>query len=554
MLGYKDVGVLSGLSEYKRVHSPIFYALQHFKGGHDSVEELSDGRFKLLGYKPECPFTELEGPRSNLILFARGHLKTSIVTIAHSIQWIINYPDIRIVIHAATDDKGKDFLGAIKRHFTDNQMFRFYFPEFCPKQHPKTGKVEDIGNQQEFTVPNRITPAAEPTVSMLTLGSMVAGGHYEVSKIDDLVDKENIKTVDQIQSVKNHFGALDPLVERFTKPDDWPAEKPFNNRGWQDISGTIYHFNDLHWSIYEAEREKPVEKRSWNVVHVNPAPNYPLGPTLWPQRWPIEEFQKIEQDPAAGPSVLYAQYFLNPIPAKSGLVESEEEICWINRSDLDPLLPRLTQQVTIDLAGMEVSRKHNDTDYTVINHHGFSRDGRIYVNRLWRERFTDPQQVINLMFNIYRDYPRTTVFKISKDHFARVLLPFLTKEMQKRGKFIPVTPVPIDNQVSKTQKILGLKPWFKMRSIYWASDVSCGKTAVINEIMRFPKYHDDILDTVCDSLIQEDGSLNMAVAGRPKTLEEVETQGSPLPLEMTWAMMEQDRKEEQQQYCLTTGW
>lgn len=549
ILGYEDVS--------RQVHGPILEALQKFQGGTEVTEPTSNGAWKLMpkSYKSNCNLWELEGSRQNLILYPRGHLKTTIVTFAHTIQWIINYPNIRVCLHTATDKQAKEFLSEIKKHFTSNTEFRMYFPEFCPRI-AKNGKTEDFGNQEMFVVPNRTVERKEPTVSTLTLGSIIASGHYDVNKADDLVDKENVKTIDQIETVKQHFSMLDPLVERFNKPVDWPEGKFFNNRSWLDVSGTIYHFNDLHWSIYEDEKEKPAEKKSWHVVHVHPAPNYPLGPTLWDARWPIEEFKKIEEDPARGPEILFSQYFLNPIPAKSGLVESDSEICWIPRSELDNLLPRLTQQVTIDLAGMEGAKKHADTDYTVLNHHGFSRDGRLYINRIVRERFTDPMQVIDLMFQWYRDYPRTVTFKISKDHFARVLMPFLNKEMNKRGIWLPVQACVIDNQISKTQKILGLKPFFISRQIIWCSDVSCGKTAVINEIMRFPKYHDDILDTTIDAMRQEDGSLNMAVVGRPKTIQEVEEQKSPFPKELTWAILqsEQNELDNANGICVVSGW
>jgi hypothetical protein len=65
-------------------------ALQKFKGGKDWREGVSlDG----AGYSPYVPdFWQLRGKRKNLILISRDHLKTSVATVAHSIQWVINYP------------------------------------------------------------------------------------------------------------------------------------------------------------------------------------------------------------------------------------------------------------------------------------------------------------------------------------------------------------------------------------------------------------------------------------------------------------------------------
>jgi hypothetical protein len=70
-----------------------------------------------------------------------------------------------------------------------------------------------------------------------------------------------------------------------------------------------------------------------------------------------------------------------------------------------------------------------------------------------------------------------------------------------------------DNQTSKQHKIRGLQPWFKRGMIHFADDLPC-KTAIINEIMRFPKFnHDDILDTLCDLMSSRSGGVQAEVMG-----------------------------------------
>lgn len=557
VLGYKDVS--------RAVHGPILDALQKFQGGTEEVTQRPNGSFALTpkSYTPACDLWQLEGARNVAVFYPRGHLKTTLVTFANAIQWIINYPNVRIVLNTCTDKQAREFLSEIKNHFIQNQTFRFLYPEFCPKERNKTGKVEDFGNQEMFIVPNRTKTSKEPTISTVTVGSIVASGHYEVGLFDDLVDKENVRTPEQIATVKNHFALMDPLIERMNKPIGHVGE--WKHGGWKYLAGTFYDFSDLNYALYEAEKETPTD---WVVVCKSAAPNYPEGPTLWDERWPISELKKIEDDVTRGPSVLYSQYLMNPIPSKSGLVESEDEIVWIPRQNLDGILPRLTQHVTIDLAGMEAAtNKQADNDFTVINLHGFGQDGRLYINRIWRGRY-DPFDVMNIIFEIHARYPRVIDFKISKDHFARTLLPFLNREMQRRQKWLPIVPIAISNRVSKVQKIKGLQPWFRNKSICFAGDLDC-RAAVINEIMRFPKYaHDDILDTIADAMETRDGEVTPDVLGRPKTPWEIETQRetllpngeirteykSPFPEAMTWALMEKQSHEEVTQLCPITGW
>src|SRR6516162_8127095 len=149
LLGYKDVS--------REVHLSILKMLQHFPGGTEKLN--SDG---TVEYTPAVPIHLLEGCRQNLILFPRGHLKTSIITIAHIIQWILNYPNVRIALSMAIGDQTEKVMREIKGHFQYNNIFRLTFPDYCPP--PK--KSADWGNMQEFIVPKRTMHRKEPTVCL----------------------------------------------------------------------------------------------------------------------------------------------------------------------------------------------------------------------------------------------------------------------------------------------------------------------------------------------------------------------------------------------------
>lgn len=536
VLGYKDV--------CKEVHGKLIDSLQKFQGGNEEVKQVGTQGFGVIpgSYKPSIEMWDLQGHRKSLILIPRGHLKST-VNMAHIVQWVINYPDVRILVSSGTGDQVRKFMEEIKSHFQFNEMFRWLYPEFVP--HGKG--IKEFGNQERFTVPCRAVHRKEPTVSTCSVGAVVAGGHFDVIKNDDIVDKENVRTPEQIANVKSHYGFLWPLLETSEKA-------PF--KGWMDVIGTRYDFSDIYGTIKDGEAEKST---GWHILEQSAIvegdlTNLATCKTLWPSRVPAQALKDIADDPLQGMALLSSQYLMNPIPSKSGLVDSEDQIRWIPRKDIDHLLPGFTQHVTVDLAGMEPStNKLADNDFTVINHHGFSRDGRLYINRIWRGRYT-PFEIIDLLFRISKDYPKIMDFKVSKDHFARVLLPFLRREMQKRGKFLPVTEITISNRISKQQKIKGLQPWFRNGSIVWASDIDC-KLAVINEIMRFPKYsHDDILDTTADALEGFDGEVVADIYGRPKTELESLKEESALPFAITWAMMQKQENQEASEHDLVTGW
>lgn len=504
-LGYMDI--------HKPVHGEMIYHLQQFDGGVDTAEEPT---LKGCGYQPATPMWELKGPRRRLILIPRGHLKSTICTTAHTIQWLINYPDVRILISTATEAQATKFISEIKQHFQMNNKFRSLFPEFCP-----SGKnVKEWGTQESFTIPCRTIVRKEPSVSICTIGKVIAGGHYDVIKNDDLVDKENVRTPEQIENVKSHFGFLGPLLE---------TSSIAPHSGWVDIIGTIYDFSDLHHAIWESERDKPEAERRYSILVRSAAPNYPEGPVMWPDRVPLEALKAIESDPALGPAILYPQYLMNPIVGKAGLVESDKELVWVPRKAMDEIYPRLVLHVTVDLAGMDTDAKGRDNDYTAITLHGFT-GGVMYVPMIWHGRFT-PDEVVDLLFKIAHDHPRVMSFKIEKDAHARVLLPSIRREQAKRNQWLVIDPLQKDNRTSKQQRIKGLQSLFRQKAIRFAADLPC-RVHLLNEILRFPKYsHDDILDTLADALQNREGGVvsDMAVAPQehegaapgPATWEEV---------------------------------
>lgn len=488
VLGYKDVG---------KPHIRIYKHLQQFKGG---LEPLNQVTLKTgCGYKPLVPMWELQGKRKKLSLVTRGGLKTTILTQAHAIQWILNYPDIRILLVSAQLGRAKDFLKGIKEHFTKNELFRWLFPEYCPKT-TEAGKIEDFGNDEQFTLPcRRVAGIKEPTLRVASADSSVAGGHYDVIKVDDLVEDQNTRTPGGIEQTRKFFGSLWPLLE---------TSSVAPGHGWLDVTGTIYHFSDLHQTIITAESKKPVDDREWDILHIPAAIDYGTASAKawWESRLPLTALQKIEKDPALGPAVLYPQYLLRPLQDKNGLITSRDDICWIPRKEINALKPRINWNVTVDLAGMGTSQG-SDADYDCINLHGWGTDGRCYFDKIIWGRL-DPDSVIKSMFSLFEYQPRIMFFKIEAEAHARVLLPFLKKEMGRNGKpYLPIMEIKRDNTVSKQHRIRGTQPYWKNGAFRFADDIEPeAKEHLSLEALYFPKFnHDDILDTVADALQSRDG-------------------------------------------------
>lgn len=493
-----------------KIHGKLIAILQRFDGGTDTLPPKLDGSH----YVPFTPnLYDLDGSRNNLIQFPRECFKSTLVSVAHTVQWIINYPHVRILISTATSRLAEQLIEVIESHFRYNEMFRFLFPEFCPQ-----GNVQEWGNKEQFVITCRKTIHKEPTVSMLTTGAVMAGGHYDVHKYDDMVDDKNSQTPEAIAAVQRHFNMMVPLLYREEQPKMKPETyAKWGNSGWRDIVGTRYHFADLYGTLMESDEKS--DRPMWNTyvqsaLIKGTSARDPKAVAFWPEKISVDYLLQLENQPG-GFTMVAAQYYLNPVPDSSGLVKSRDDIKFIPRSVVKQILPTLRLHVTVDLHGMEVGKATADNDYTVMTLAGFGRDGRPYVVDILRGRFT-PFEVIENIFKLYADYPNIIDFKIEKDAHARVLLPFLERERARRQKFPNVIALQRDNRTSKQHRIRGLQGWLQNGDVRFVDDLPC-KLDLMNEIMYFPKYkHDDILDTLADQMQNADGSFNADVIPNPR--------------------------------------
>lgn len=492
----------------RAAHGIILDHCQKFTGRKEAVHLWKESKFgrPLIGVStPVTPMWELPGSRTNMLLVSRGHLKTTINVVGHSIQWILNYPDVRILLVCSTEEKAHMMLKEIREHFQFNPRLRFLFPEFCPGDK----KVSDFGSQSEFTVPNRVRRAKEPTMMTAAVGKALASTHHDVIKISDVVTENNIRTDGQVKEVKDFMGYLEPLRERGVSIDGKP------NPGWKDVEGTIYHFADYYQMILDDEAKKSPEARAWRITKQSCWLDEAKTKPLWPERFPVAELHRIENSPEVGPVLFASQYELSPIRGTDGLA-SLDQIKFFPARMIKELLPRYRVHTTVDLANMD---PNSNGDFTVLSTCGFDTDGRCDVLAIQRGHFTD-EQIVNYFFAIQEVFPTNIDFKVQKDHFSASLKGYFQREQAKRQKWLNIVYTPTGARGSKTYRIIkGLQGWFMSGIIRFSDDLPC-KNELILEILRFPKgRHDDILDTLADQFMNRDGEMSADVYPDPPKME-----------------------------------
>lgn len=183
--------------------------------------------------------------KERLLLVPRGGFKSSI-DMADCVQWVINFPEITILVLTGVLGLATDFVGEIKGHFTLQEggspdlfgkkplrpcrmndgtysLFQVLFPEHCIP--------EGEGKNDEYQTPVVEQKEKEPTVFAASIEQNLAGWHVCILKMDDVVTEENSGTIDRMKGV-NKKVSIDRAIMH-----------PF---GFYDKIGTWYDSEDTY--------------------------------------------------------------------------------------------------------------------------------------------------------------------------------------------------------------------------------------------------------------------------------------------------------------------
>lgn len=450
------------------VHGPMIAHLQQFPLPPKEIARQKDmildtGKFK---YMPGDPYVELEGWRRRMLLFSRGYFKTTVNTIAHAIQWLLNYPQISMALLFSVDSKAQDILkNSIKHHFQYNPKLRELFPEYCPQK-----RIADWGNAESFILPNRdvirdllqLPPRVEDSVSSQSLDKSQAGYHFDIIKCSDIVEENNVQTPAQRAQVLKRFGLLDKML----------VKRPDGLDGWLDLEGTFYHPEDLHsvmikhwleeysqgqshsWQIFVNgcfQRDTKGMPRNYDPWEMKYCPflldeNGKRCPT-WPSADPIEKLEKEEADPIVGGYTFATQRILDISADKSGNRPFADPVTYISREDFKRV-PIVYHVTTVDLADTDGPK----SNYSVILTAGYDRAGRAYVHDIQRGRW-GPDEVVQRMFKTFTRFrPRRVV--VEDYAYVHGLKPTIDRVSHMHGVYPPFEYVPADRGTRKIQKIM----------------------------------------------------------------------------------------------------
>jgi phage terminase large subunit-like protein len=191
--------------------------------------------------------------RKGLLLYPRGTYKSSI-NADDITQYIVCFPDIRILILVGEGSLGEAFVPDIKQRFLlqENEEpteFQLLFPDFVIDLEADKNR----GGAQEYWCPLRRLRQKEPTLGSISILGATSGWHCDVFKPDDMInDTTPIETSLSRGKVLRKFMTVSNLLDP---------------HGILEINGTRYHEEDAY------EHLKTVLKKmrylcgsSWTVL------------------------------------------------------------------------------------------------------------------------------------------------------------------------------------------------------------------------------------------------------------------------------------------------
>lgn len=185
--------------------------------------------------------------QEKLIIFPRGHFKSSIITVAWTIQQLLKDPNIRILITNFKFDQARIFLNQISAYLTYNSVLPKIFGEF---KDEKKGRWA----QEEITIAQKSDPSKRgPSIAIAGLETELTGSHYDLIIHDDLVGPKNIGTREQLEKTKDFYRQSRSLLD--------PG-------GRMVLIGTRWHNEDLYGMVLNT-LTKTVNRKPIKMGEVN---------------------------------------------------------------------------------------------------------------------------------------------------------------------------------------------------------------------------------------------------------------------------------------------
>jgi predicted phage terminase large subunit-like protein len=426
--------------------------------------------------------------KERMIWYPRGSYKSTL-NICDCVQWIICFPDIRILVLTGADDLATAFVDELKDYFVldgEPTTFQELFPELClsPKER---------GNQGEFWTPlgpqARMRKTKEPTVFASSILANNSGWHVDVMKPDDCVTDKNSETISELAKITRKFKMVRKLLMPF---------------GYRDTIGTPY-------SVYDCYADHRDQAHAYELKFGKPILKFLCRPAWWLKgtdyqipsmdQCDVEENLELLFPEALSYSFLRkeqhtdersfnSQYLCQPIEA-SQVVFVLDDL----RAHTVPYtqLPRNPKYyIAWDFA---YSTKKG-RDYTVGAVGALDEQNRLYIVDVIRKRFLPDELAYAVCYAAWQYRPEITGIENSSG------AKFLEMDIARHAASMNFQPAidwfPVSKkQEAKELRVKELQTMLANNQLWFSASIPC-MDALYREFVQFggQHHHDDIPDAI----------------------------------------------------------
>lgn len=424
--------------------------------------EKGDSNFAKLGifHKEACNFIQDQPDYFKLLLMPRSHLKTKLISTGYPTLKIVNNPAIRILIYSATWQMATDIHMGIQKNLQGNEKIQQLWGDVLQIDKAPIWAAD----RTKLLANNK----REPTITAAGISNNLVGGHYDLILMDDVVNRDNVATMDQISKVITRYkDALDLLEPH----------------GELIVIGTRWHDSDLYGWIMEKdngalERFKVMIRKAYDG---NIMTGEGFSP-LWGGKFSREALLNLLKQ--EGWAHFSAQYMNDPVPEEDATFKRT----WFRYYQADDIRGKLFNKFLLIDPAISLAK---DADYTAMIVIGVDEWNNIYILDITRARLS-PNEIIEEIFRLNEKWGPNDV-AMEQVAFQKVLGYTLREDIRFKRKPFHITELK-PNERTKDQRIKGLQPLYENGKIFHNKHLA-NNIYLEDELVRFPRStHDDIID------------------------------------------------------------
>jgi phage terminase large subunit-like protein len=455
--------------------------------------------------------------KERFILYPRGSFKSSIDVI-DSVQWILNFPDIRILYLTATDKLAAGFVDETRGHFVireDPSPMNLFFPEFCVDEKKLVGETFNC----PIWLANQVT-RKESTIMAASIISTVSGLHFEIIKPDDMVDNINSQTPEGCAKVSKNwdidknmlvtYGYVVMLGTRYAEEDRYGEEIEKNVGDIEIIKGLDSASDPRPWELFK----NPVTGKiiligkGWEVkpeprkkLLANEIKEDDLKKEDWYILFPeLLSYETLRRKQKENEAVFEGQINQNPRPRRN--ITFDKPLLQLHTIPFNKVPATAPAIITWDFAFSQKKKR----DYSTCAVSVYNAKSQLYVIDLVRQRFS-PTGLAKSVVDQAERY-RPAVLAIEDCAGSRLLEPTIMAEAENRKKqwLLDVCRriewfVPDQQEDAKRIRMAALHPLLMSDRLWFVSHLPY-LDVLYNEFERclISHHHDDIPDVIAQQV------------------------------------------------------